>query len=137
MARASKRCKDCEPDSKRPAPYPGPRCATHHRDRKKEIKAQTHARWIFKTYGITREQYDALYESQGRTCGICKRATGRSKRLAVDHDHKTGYVRGLLCSTCNNILGYLRDDLELALGVHGYLSEPPAFAVIGKVKPNV
>lgn len=137
MARASKRCKDCEPDSKRPAPHPGPRCATHHRERKKEVKRLAYYRWIKKTYGITGEQYEALYEAQGGTCAICRRARGTSKRLAVDHDHATGFVRGLLCSTCNNILGYLRDQADLAYGIGRYLENPPAFTVIGKVKPSV
>lgn len=136
MAPVAKKCKDCGPESKRPAPHQGPRCTTHHRERKKEVKRLSYYRWIKKTYGITGEQYEALYEAQGGTCAICKRATGKSRRLAVDHDHATGYVRGLLCSSCNNILGHLRDRIDLALGVAGYLQNPPSFEVIGKVKPN-
>lgn len=129
-------CKDCGPESKRPAPHPGPRCATHHRDKVKLDKKLSYYRWIKKTYGITGEQYEELYEVQGRTCAICKRATGKSKRLAVDHDHRSGFVRGLLCSTCNNILGYIRDDVALASGIAAYLLVPPAFEAIGKVKPD-
>ena len=129
-------CKDCGPESKRPAPHPGPRCATHHRSKVKEDKKLAYYRWIKKTYGITGEQYEALYEAQGRTCAICKRATGKSKRLAVDHDHGSGFVRGLLCSTCNNILGYIRDDVALASGIASYLLVPPAFETIGKVRTD-
>lgn len=133
---AGKRCKVCGPESKRPAPHPGPRCASHHREAVRARKDLAHARWINSTYGLSKAQYDALKASQGGTCAICKRAKGTTKRLAVDHDHRSGFVRGLLCSTCNNILGYLRDDLELAAGVHGYLKNPPAFKVIGEVKPS-
>jgi hypothetical protein len=70
-------------------------------------------------------------------CAICKRATGTGKRkLAIDHDHSTGHVRGLLCSVDNKLLGHLRDDPELAKGIFEYLTNPPAFDVIGKVSPD-
>lgn len=132
---ASKRCKDCVGGS-RPAPHPGPRCTTHHREVIKARKAASHGRWVEKTYGITAEEYQALYVAQGRSCFICRRATGRTKRLAVDHDHKTGYVRGLLCGTCNKLLGHLRDDPDLALRIADYLVDPPAFKTIGRIKPS-
>lgn len=131
-----KTCKDCTPGSKRPAPHPGPRCATHHRERKKALKRAAHARWIEKTYGITSEQYWALYEAQGGHCYICQWATGASRLLAVDHCHDTGYVRGLLCSVCNKFIGYLRNSPDAGFRVGEYLVNPPAFCVIGKVKPD-
>ena len=87
-------------------------------------------------YGITPEQYWALYEAQGGSCYICQRATGKAKRLSVDHDHASGYVRGLCCSTCNNIFAHLRDDPVAAQRIVEYLNEPPAFRVIGKIKPE-
>lgn len=87
-------------------------------------------------YGLTKEQYEALYEAQGGVCYICRRATGRRKKLAVDHDHKTGYVRGLLCSPCNGMLAHARDDIEMFERAAGYLASPPAHEYIGKVKPN-
>jgi len=82
------------------------------------------------------EQYEALYEAQGGCCYICQRAKGISKKLSVDHDHATGYVRGLLCATCNKILGHLRDDDYAAARIVSYLVYPPAFKTIGKVKPD-
>lgn len=129
------RCKDCGSASRKLSP-PGPRCATCHRAHKAALKAASHRRWIAKAYGITSEQYEALYEAQGGACYICQRATGKTKRLAVDHDHKTGFVRGLLCGTCNKILGHFRDDWRTAQRVVSYLVAPPAFDVIGKVKPD-
>lgn len=138
MTRGLKKfCKDCPEGSRRPAPHPGPRCATHHRDRRKQLREASHSRRIEKTYGLTKEQYEALYEAQGGFCYICRRARGTGRRkLAVDHDHKTGYVRGLLCSPCNNILAHLRDDKDAAHRVFVYLYNPPAFNVIGQVKPD-
>lgn len=139
-------CKDCYPDGPdpwtqkknyRPAPHPGPRCATHHRSKRRAQREAARALRLLKTYGITLEQYDALYAAQGGVCFICQRATGKSKKLAVDHDHATGYVRGLLCSVCNNTLGHLRDDEKAAYRIYQYLMDgAPAPDVIGWVRPE-
>lgn len=66
-------------------------------------------------YGITLSQYDEMFKQQKGLCNICQlpeRATwgGIVKRLAVDHDHRTGRVRGLLCSRCNAILAKFEDN---------------------------
>lgn len=133
-----KRCVDCRKEgitTNREAKYPGPRCYTHHRLRKKQQSEARHGAHIEATYGITAEEYDAIYKAQGGVCAICRRASGKRRRLAVDHDHATGYVRGLLCKTCNrNVLGHLRDDPEALNRAIGYLNHPPAFDVIGKRK---
>lgn len=137
MTRGLKRfCKDCEAGSKRPAPHPGPRCTTHHRARLKALREAAHGRRIGERYGLTPEQYKALYEAQGGVCYICQRATGARKKLAVDHDHRTGFVRGLCCGPCNSILAHLRDDPVAAQRIVDYLVSPPAFDVIGRVKPK-
>ena len=60
-------------------------------------------------YAITEEQYWAIYQKQGGKCGICH-CHQRYKCLAVDHDHKTGMVRGLLCEQCNRGLGRFFDS---------------------------
>ena len=121
------KCKDCEPGAaKRPAPHPGPRCATHHRERKKALRKAAHEARVGKVYGLKPGQYDAIYAFQDGKCYICQRATGKGKKLAVDHDHKTGYVRGLLCSTCNNMLGHARDEREFFVRALDYLIAPPA-----------
>lgn len=76
------------------------------------------ARRLMSQYGITVEQYDAMEAEQGGVCKICQRsesrygAHGRVKRLAVDHCHETGEVRGLLCQDCNTALGLFDDDPE-------------------------
>lgn len=127
-----KRCKDCLPSSRRKAPYPGPRCATHHRAVRTGRREAAHGRHIEETYGITSEQYQALYRAQGGVCFICRRAKGTARRkLAVDHCHITGEVRGLLCKPCNrDVLGHLRDDPEALKRAIDYLLNPPARAVL-------
>lgn len=128
-----KTCKDCPADSKRPAPYPGPRCATHNREVKKQRSEKAHGKRIEATYGITTNQYRAIWEAQGGRCAICQRANGTRKRLAVDHDHKTGEVRGLLCGPCNHdVLGHLREDIDALNRAIGYLINPPARTVLGE-----
>ena len=61
-------------------------------------------------FGMTIKDYDAMHEAQGGVCAICNQPEtsnrgGRVYRLAVDHDHNTGKVRGLLCFKCNSAMG--------------------------------
>lgn len=56
-----------------------------------------------RVYGITIEDYDRMLEEQGGLCAICRNPP-ITYRLAVDHDHDTGAVRGLLCPPCNRAL---------------------------------
>ena len=64
-----------------------------------------------KTLGITEAEYREFYRRQSGKCGICQRRlySKRYKRFAVDHCHKTGRIRGLLCTNCNTAIGLLRD----------------------------
>ena len=99
-------------------------------------KAASHEAYVLKTYGLKAGQYQALHEAQGGVCYICQRATGKTKKLAVDHDHRTGFVRGLTCGPCNSLLAHIRDDIQTAHRIVEYLVNPPAFYVIGKVKSD-
>ncbi|WKW85932.1 holliday junction revolvase [Gordonia Phage PhinkBoden] len=135
----SRRCKDCEAQgitSRRKAPYPGPRCTTHNRDRRNARRSADHGRYLQANYNITAEEYWEIYEAQGGKCAICRRATGKSKKLSVDHYHSPdggGWVRGLLCGPCNrDVLGHLRDEVEALQRAIDYLENPPALDVIGK-----
>jgi hypothetical protein len=65
-----------------------------------------------RTFGITPEEYEARLAEQGGGCAVCGRPPKAGKSLHVDHDHDTGYVRGLLCFSCNAALGHFQDDLE-------------------------
>ena len=65
-------------------------------------------------YGITLHDFDSLFKKQSGQCPICKEelileARGR-ERVCVDHNHKTGLVRGLLHDRCNVAIGLLKDD---------------------------
>lgn len=63
-------------------------------------------------YGITIEQFDAMLESQGGVCAVCKGPALGKGRYHVDHDHDTGKIRGLLCHKCNVALGMVQDSRE-------------------------
>lgn len=128
------KCKDCieyskqsgNPVPKRPAPHPGPRCSTDWRIEVKRREAAAHEKRVQKTYGLPPGAYEALYLAQGGVCAICRRATGKTKRLAVDHDHATGAVRGLLCGPDNRMIGFARDNPEFFDRAAAYLRNPPA-----------
>lgn len=110
----------------RPAPHPGPRCTTHHRLVVRARAERSHDLTVQKTYGLGPGQYRQLLVAQGGKCWICQRANGKTKRLAVDHDHASGKVRGILCGPCNQLLGHVRDDPETLLRAARYLIDPPA-----------
>jgi hypothetical protein len=89
--------------------------------------------YLQRTYGITTAEYEAILEHQGGVCAICRKPP-KKKRLAVDHDHRTSLVRGLLCTPgCNyKLLGRRDRDPALFYRAGDYLSDPPALAVIGE-----
>lgn len=99
------------------------------------MSARSHAKRVESTYGITGEQYWSLHEFQGGKCAICQRATGKTRRLSVDHDHATGKVRGLCCRPCNDMLGHLRDEIEAFERGAEYLRTTPAKQFFGDNVP--
>ncbi|MGW0245086.1 endonuclease VII domain-containing protein [Nocardia goodfellowii] len=114
-------------------------CASHRRARKIVRRGSTHERHLLETYGITADEYWALYEAQDGRCYICRRPRRKdAKKLSVDHCHKTGRIRGLLDQRCNrDVLGYFRDDVTAFERGKEYLTNPPAFAVLGeRIVPN-
>lgn len=90
-------------------------------------------------YGLTEDAFRVLWREQGGACAVCRRPF-KTRMPAVDHDHASGFVRGLLCGgsfdakTCNRLIGFhSADTLERAAN---YLRKPPAYAVIGHVRPG-
>ena len=80
------------------------------------------------TYGITVENYNEMLTKQNNVCAVCKNPevishniTKKPKRLSIDHDHKTGQVRGLLCHRCNVFLGNYEELKNLISEFEGYL----------------
>lgn len=74
-------------------------------------------------YGITLADFERMNDAVGSACEICGEACQSGRRLAVDHDHVTGAVRGLLCGNCNRGLGMFRDRPELLVAAAEYLGE--------------
>jgi hypothetical protein len=109
-----------------------PEIIKRNRDRHKETEKFAATRFrlhIARKFSLTVEQYNEILASQGGVCKICRkqcdrRRNGLTKALAplcVDHDHKTGAVRGLLCSKCNSALGLVNDDVETLRRAIDYL----------------
>lgn len=139
---------DFRPTTPRPIVYgqrvDSRRCRTHRREDRAASKAKTHDATTARTFGVPRGWYEEQYERQGRKCWFPRcRATGKTKRLAVDHDRQKAItsgpdhpeahdvdracrycVRGLLCGPHNyDLVGRYRVDLEDAVS---YLADPPA-----------
>lgn len=75
-----------------------------------------------KRYGIAVSEYEKLYAEQGGACAGCGyQPKPGGRRLAVDHDHKTGAVRGLLCWRCNTLLGWAKDSPRTLRRLADYL----------------
>lgn len=78
----------------------------------------------FAKYGLTPQDYETMWLVQEGKCWICEVPGNKKQRsLRVDHDHKTGIVRGLLCSSCNLVLGLLKDNVALFEKAIRYLSQ--------------
>lgn len=94
-----------------------------------EAREAKRARVLMRKYGITLEEYNAMAKAQGNRCAICgekeQRINSYGERLplAVDHDHDTGKIRGLLCSKHNKAIGMLGDSPGMLLSALRYLIE--------------
>lgn len=76
--------------------------------------------------GLTEAEYYFILSEQGGVCGICR--GHEQRRLAVDHDHETGAIRGLLCTRCNMGLGYFLDAANVLENAISYLERHEALA---------
>jgi len=97
---------------------------------------------LYIKYGITEDQWDEIYTLQNGICPICKKNLRFRRDLvgkmpAVDHDHRTGVIRGLVCQyPCNYVLGYLHDNSDMFLSCSKYLNSPPTKGKINFVVPE-
>jgi len=110
----------------------------------KARKRSTHGTRIFEKFGITQEQYDALFAAQGGVCAICKGR--RPYNLDVDHDHEleaqglppAQTIRGLLCKQCNrHLLPGARNSASTLRAAAEYLEHPPAVGILFPVTKEV
>lgn len=120
----------CEPcyakDRRKDDPGKGPR---EWKRRNPEKAAALERRTLLRKYGITPEDYEARWHAQGGRCanpecdmGFPLAVTNYREALQVDHCHRTGAVRGLLCPGCNRALGHADDDVARLEGLIDYLA---------------
>mgnify|MGYP001618153116 CR=1 FL=1 len=83
--------------------------------------------YSLKQYGLSLEEYETLFRKQNGVCAICGLAetrtqNGRVYAISVDHDHRTGKVRGLLCQKCNQAIGLFGENINNVLNAAKYLA---------------
>lgn len=109
--------------------YRRSRCYPCHQLQKAEWSRRTNSARkgnLKSKYGLTLEQYDILVQKQQGVCAICKlpeKAIQRGKicSLSVDHCHRTGRVRALLCNNCNTSLGLLKENVDIVSSLYQYI----------------
>lgn len=83
-------------------------------------------RHLVRKYGVTQVDYDTMFSAQQGRCAICQKE--QPKSFDVDHDHRTGRVRGLLCTNCNLMIGHAGDDPARLHEAARYLERVPQVA---------
>jgi len=113
-----------------------------HRARLLARAAKTRRFYMLRQYGISPEEYDRILALQNGVCAICRKKPNR-RLLYVDHCHRTGKVRGLLCMKCNSALGLYEDDPNLTEAATAYLraalaglTDYRSFKPRGKIMPS-
>ena len=118
------RCNPCRARAQREAWAANPTDArakdsARHRAWRAANRPKVRAQDLRRLYGLDLVSFEALLAAQGRRCAICRAEEPR----CVDHCHRSGTVRGILCRPCNSALGQFRDDPELVLAAIAYLRE--------------
>jgi hypothetical protein len=100
-----------------------------------ETKLKRRANRLKLKYNLSLEDYNAMFSRQNGKCSICKKhQTKLDSALCVDHCHKTGKVRGLLCSNCNLALGLLNDNCRLLLEAINYIELHSGITYVNRTK---
>ncbi len=134
---------------------PAKRSATCHPDRSSVSKGLCRPCWgktrtpeqnrrsHLKKYRLTPQTYDALFKAQGSGCCICGGTevfkgggVGNRTNLPVDHDHQTGWVRGILCYPCNTGLGMFKDNSALLRAAAQYLEDNQRACCVGAARKH-
>jgi hypothetical protein len=85
------------------------------REEQEVKKKRVDSRWlaIYSMYGLTREQWQVIYNKQNGSCAICGKSQDKlGYKLQIDYDQITGKVRGLLCKKCNSGIGMFGEDVD-------------------------
>lgn len=98
--------KQCRGPCKRVLP------ATSFASRRGDCRECRRSQDLLRRYGVTLQEFNTLFDYQRGECAVCHRHPAK-QRFAVDHDHTTGAVRGLLCRRCNLALGLFNDSTDL------------------------
>lgn len=137
----TKKCKSCGETKPRDHFHLAKTNADGYRNKCKSCEAEEHRKWrqsnperyreiyqranhksnLHSRFGITVDEYDQLVALSDGRCAICGESESRDRRLSLDHDHRTGRIRGFLCSRCNLVLGQVDDDKSLLLSAVEYL----------------
>ena len=107
--------------------YRQPLCKICQREQNRQWRQKNHRKkrvYLCREYGLTIERYENLVAAQGGRCAICGAVTpgGGRHYLAIDHDHTSGKVRGLLCNNCNVGLGCFRDNPKVLRRAASYIT---------------
>ena len=95
------------------------------RERTKRARRSKHNTHLKKQYGITIDDYDKILADQGNVCAICRGGTSK-RHFAVDHNHKSGQIRGLLCARCNRGLSVFMDRIDNLRAAVKYMKDDGA-----------
>jgi hypothetical protein len=88
-------------------------------------------RLLWTCYRLSEKEYYSILQFQGGVCAGCGEPP-HGRHLAVDHEHRTGRIRGLLCWHCNRAIGIARDKADALLRLGAYLKSPTAPAALGR-----
>jgi hypothetical protein len=98
---------------------------SYYRENKTRLSKANRPHLLRRKYGLTEDEYHVILKKQGGVCAICGAEStiyiDRETRLAVDHCHKTGKVRGLLCSRCNLAISFFNDSPTVLARARRYL----------------
>lgn len=89
----------------------------------KRCPVKTRSYLLKHNYGITIEDFNLMFQNQGSVCKICKNSNTSGKNWHVDHNHSTGKIRGVLCSSCNQALGLTKESINILKSMINYIEE--------------
>ena len=121
------RCRECEKiqwqeSHKSNREYRNAKGKEWRSQNRKKVAKIARKTYLKATYNLSPEEYDSMYIEQGGRCAICgKHQSEFKKRLHVDHCHETETNRGLLCRSCNLLLGHSNDNTEILMNAIKYL----------------